>query len=383
MIYLDNAATTFPKPASVVDAVQHALCSVGNPGRAGHDLALEAGRVVARARQALCTLFGVDTPERFVFGYNTTDALNTAIRGILPPDAHVVTTSLEHNSVLRPLYALQSTRRTRLSVVPPEQSGVVSAQRMADAITPNTALVVMTHVSNVTGALQPIEQVAELCRARGVPLLVDAAQSAGSQAIDLAKTPIDLLAFPGHKGLYGPQGTGGLYVRPGIALAPSRQGGTGVQSFSVQQPAEMPERLESGTLNAHGIAGLLAGIETVLERTPQAIAAHERGLANRLIDGLLQLQGCTIYSPEHERYRTGVVAFNIGALTSEQVADSLSRDYGICVRAGIHCAPLLHQLTQTTLQGAVRASMSIFNTQDDIDALLDALREIAKQAPQA
>ncbi|MGI6003912.1 MAG: aminotransferase class V-fold PLP-dependent enzyme [Christensenellales bacterium] len=377
MIYFDNAATTYPKPDVVKEAIFWALDTLGNPGRSGHMAALEGARIVEQTRQALARLFGSDHPECFAFGYNATDALNTAIRATALPDSKVITTVLEHNSVLRPLHALARTRRLSVVHVPPGADGVVTARAIDRQITRDTSLVVVNHVSNVTGAVQPVAEIAQDCARRGVPILVDAAQSAGTQHIDLSSMPIDMMAFPGHKGLLGPQGTGALYVRPGMEIAPLKFGGTGSHSFDLQHPPEMPDRLEAGTANAHGLAGLLAGVLYIQSVGVDAIRRRETLLVNRLIKGLVNIPGCIIYSPANPMLRSGVLAFNIGQVDSIEIGQALA-DRGIAVRAGIHCAPLLHRYIGTQKQGAVRVSFSVFNQEEEVESFLRELNDIVR-----
>lgn len=368
VIYLDNAATTFPKPVTVACAVSDTLLYAGgNPGRAGHRLSLAAGHTVDKARRALAALLQVDDESLISFGLNGTDMLNAAIWGVCEKGFEVATTIWEHNSVLRPLNALKA-------------RGVISLRTAATvekAMTRHTKLVVVSHASNVTGLVQPIESIAALCQMRGAMLLVDAAQTAGVLPVYPTRWGIDMVAMPGHKGLYGPQGTGALYVREGLDLRPFKQGGTGTSSGSVVQPLERPERYESGTMNTPGLAGLAAGIEYVLPRRA-AIYAHEMLLTRRLLTGLGRIKGVNIYGGDKAVERVGTVAFNIGGLSSGEVADALNES-GICVRGGLHCAPLAHVALGTPKRGAVRASVGAFNTMMDVEALLQAVAQLARQ----
>ena len=368
MVYLDNAATSFPKPAGVVEAVRDFMLYAGaNPGRSGHRLALAAGRTVDKARRSLAQLLQVEDESDLFFGLNCTDMLNTAIQGIVEPGWEVASTIWEHNSVLRPLNELQSRGLITLR----------TAATIEKAMTKQTKLVVTTHASNVTGAIQPIESIAALCQMRGALLLVDAAQTAGVLPLYPELWGIDMVAMPGHKGLLGPMGTGALYARKGLALRPLRQGGTGTSSASVLQPQERPERFEAGTVNAPGLAGLAAGLDYVL-KSRASIYAHEQLLAKLLLQGLRRLPGVKVYAPEGALGRVGTVSFNLGALPSGLVADKLAQRQ-ICVRAGLHCAPLAHVALGTPDQGAVRASIGPFNTAEDIAALLRALEEIGRE----
>lgn len=368
MIYLDNAATSFPKPPQVPAAMTDLLLHAGaNPGRAGHRLSLAAGRTVDKARRALAALLEIEDEADLFFGLNCTDMLNTAIHGLVEPGWEVAATVWEHNSVLRPLHELQKRGLIRLSI---EDS-------IEKAITRNTRLVVTTHASNVTGAIQPIESIAELCRLHGAHLLVDAAQTAGILPLYPEKWGIDMVAMPGHKGLLGPMGTGALYARKGLNLRPLRQGGTGTSSALLLQPQERPERYEAGTVNAPGLAGLAAGVEYVISHRAQ-IYAHEQLLTKLLLTGLHAFSFVRVYGPQGAMDRVGTVSFNLGQLPSGLVADELDRR-GICVRAGLHCAPLAHQALGTQEQGAVRASVGAFSSADDVKALLAALEEIARE----
>ena len=368
MIYLDNAATTFPKPEAVYKAQDSAfrkLCA--NPGRAGHSMSLAASRVVLDAREALCALLQVQNPESILFGQNCTDMLNLAIKGVCRKGMHVVTSVWAHNSVLRPL--------NRLS-----QEGVISLRIEKDlipAITDDTDLVVATHAGNVTGSIEPIEEIAALCHMKKALLLVDAAQTAGILPIYPEKWGIDMVAMPGHKALYGPQGTGVLYVRPNLALSPLKEGGTGTSSHLLTQPEEWPERYESGTLNLPGIAALSQGVRYVLKHRSE-IHARELYLSERLLSGLLCIPSVTVYGSLSSFDRVGTVSFNIGKMPSAAVAERLN-DAGIFVRAGLHCAPLAHEALGTLSQGTVRVSLSCFNTEKDVNALLRQVNFIARE----
>ena len=373
-IYLDNAATSHPKPQAVVDAVVEALTTFNaNPGRAGHQRALRAARLVQSARAALASLLNAEDGDRIVFCFNATDALNTAIKGSLHIGDHVVSTMLEHNAVLRVLKELEKDGLIEVTLLEPEADGTVSARRFEEALRPNTTLAISTHASNVTGAIQPAAAIGEAMRRHGVRYLIDGAQAVGHIPVDVRALRCSLYAFPGHKGLLGPQGTGGLYIAPGINLGTFREGGTGSSSESMLQPTDIPEGFESGTVNLPGIAGLKAGAELVL---PQ-LARHmrdERTLTTALYDGLLSLGNAVVYSPADPTARVGVVSFNLEGASSASVADYLDRQ-GIAVRGGLHCAPGMHQALGTLRGGAVRVSPSWQNSLDDIEALLRALRD--------
>lgn len=378
MIYLDNAATSLPKPKIVARAVTAALERFGNPGRSGHQASLEAGRAIYECRVELSALFNVQDPFRFVFCCNCTDALNEAIKGMLPDGGHVVTTALEHNSVLRPLHSLKERQLIDLTIVYPGADGYVAPEDISREINARTKLVVVTHASNVTGAVQPVGEIAALCYRRGVPLLVDGAQSAGCIPIDLSITGFDLFAFPGHKGLLGPQGSGALYIRESCAPLPLREGGTGSSSMLLTQPLDMPDRYESGTAATPAIAGLLAGTNYVRENL-NGIIGTEKKLTSELWDGLKGIEGVSLYGPDPGKPRVGVIAFNITDLDPSAVADKLSGDFGIACRAGLHCAPLAHQSLGTAGRGALRFSVGPFNTPDEIRSAVKAVYKIAKK----
>lgn len=376
-IYLDNAATSHPKPETVVRAVTRAMTEINaNPGRSGHDAALAAAREVLAAREALAALTGAEDPMSIIHCFNCTDALNLAIKGSLKAGDHVIATWLEHNSVLRVLASLVARGRVELTLIEPGPEGYVEPEAVARAVRPRTALIVCTHASNVTGAIQPVAAIGRLARSLGVRYLIDGAQALGAMPVDVRALGCDLYAFPGHKSLLGPQGTGGLYIRPGVALTPLREGGTGSSSDDLLQPRELPERFESGTLNLPGIAGLRAGCEYVTPKVGR-IMAHERELTSALIEALRGVPGVTLYSPASEAGRAGIVTFNVGDMTSGQAADALARK-GIAVRGGLHCAPGAHRHLGTLNRGAVRASVGRANTFEDVEGLAAAVRELAR-----
>ena len=373
MIYLDNAATSYPKPGCVLEAMTSALASCGaNPGRSGHRLSLAAGRIVEDCREALAQMLGETDASRVVFAANTTDALNMAIHGSLRTGDHAVTTLLEHNSVLRPLSELSRSGAITLTIVPPDAKGRILAQDVERAMTPRTRLVAMTHMSNVLGVAQDVAAVGALCRRRGALFLVDAAQTAGHLPLTPAAWGCSMLALPGHKGLLGPHGTGALWVSADVRLAPMRQGGTGSVSESMFQPRMMPDALESGTLNLPGIAGLRAGLREALAHREEAHAA-----AVALCDGmraeLLCLPGVRVYTPEG----ASLLSFTVEGIASQEVAAALD-GMGIAVRGGLHCAPGVHRFLGTLESGAVRVSPGIYNTKQDAQALLMAVRRIAR-----
>lgn len=373
MIYLDNAATSFPKPPQVARTMAGILDKIGaNPGRSGHRLALAAGRVIFECREQLADYLSISDSARISFCSNCTEALNLAIHGTLRQGDHVVTTLLEHNSVLRPLSGLLLDGKIALTMLPPNESGVVTAQQVQRALRPNTRLVVLTHVSNVTGAVQPVQQIAQACRTARVPILVDAAQSAGVLDVRPDALGADMLAMPGHKGLYGPHGTGLLYVREGLMLRPLKEGGTGSLSESMLQPDDLPDRYESGTQNLPGIGGLLVGLRFVRAHQKE-IVEHEAALSRRLYDGLRNIGGVRLFSPPNAM----VISFLVGDIQSGEVAEQLDQA-NIAVRGGLHCAPGIHKHQGTLENGAVRASPGFFNTTRDIDTLLRAVSVIAR-----
>lgn len=383
VIYLDNAATSWPKPPGVADAVVRYLDEVGaNPGRAGHPRAIAAGQLVLSARLAVARLVGVRNPMHVVFGPNATWGLNLAIQGVLQPGDHVVTTSMEHNSVLRPLRWLEQERRLGITEVTAAPDGVVDPQWVLDAMTPQTRLVAMGQASNVCGAIQDVAAVGAACRRRGVPLLVDAAQSAGAVPIDLARDGIDLLAFAGHKGLLGPTGTGGLVLAddfdPG-RLRPLVFGGTGSRSDSTEQPEALPDRLESGTLNVAGLAGLAAGLAWLRDQGgPEAVGAHEVALRTRFLAAARdRVPGFAHHGPDSGA--VGVVSFSIQSLSPSHLGDRLSGEFGVLGRQGLHCAPRAHQTLGTFPTGTLRFGFGPFNTPDQVDLAVDALACIARE----
>ncbi len=381
MIYLDNAATSWPKPKSTVDAVRVVIETIGgNPGRSGHLFSLQAGAAVERGRSMLAKLFHVSDPARIVFALNATDALNLAINGMLQPGDHAITSCMEHNSVTRPLEYLRL-RGVEISKIETDPVAGVDLEALRKAFQKNTKLVVMTHVSNVTGTYNPIEEIAQICRENEVPLLVDASQSAGVVDIDVEKIGIDLLAFPGHKSLFGPTGTGGLYIRPGITLNPTRTGGTGIHSENPLQPEEMPYHYEAGTQNVPGIAGLTAGIEYILEEGIHSIEQHEMRLMKELMDGLMEMKNIKIYGSKQSDHRAPVLSFNIDGFDCSDVAMILDSSFGIAVRAGLHCAPDTHKMLGTFHQGGtIRVSPGYFNHSDEIHQFLEAITEIVYES---
>ncbi len=376
MIYLDNAATTLHKPPQVTRAVAEAMGSLGNAARGAHGSSLSAARQVYAAREKIARLFHCPDPSRVVFTANSTEALNIAIFGTLGK-GHVISTDLEHNSVLRPLYALQE-RGMALDFVPADNRGRIDYDDFERLIRPDTKAIVCTHGSNLTGELLNLEKIGAIAKKHGLLFIVDASQTAGSQPIDMEEMGIGILCFTGHKGLFGPQGTGGLCIMPGIEIAPWKRGGSGIHSYDPHQPAEYPTRLEAGTLNSHGIAGLSAALDFIEETGVEAIGAYEEKLARQFYAGVSKIEGVTVYGDFTQPRRGPIVTLNIRDYDSGAVADALSEDYGIAVRAGAHCAPRMHRALGTVDRGAVRFSFSWFNTKEEVTAAVDAVAQIAE-----
>ena len=377
MIYLDNAATTLHKPQQVIDAVVHAMQSMGNCARGTHEEALDAARTVYDARVRLASLFGCPRVDHVAFTANSTEALNIAINGLIDPGDHVISTDLEHNSVLRPLYRLEAERGAELSFVPADKLGNVDYADFERLMKPNTRAVVCTNASNLTGTVLDIERIAKTVHSHGALVIVDASQTAGCWPIDMKKMGIDVLCFTGHKGLMGPQGTGGICVKEGIEIRPFKVGGSGVQSYSRTHPAEYPTRLEAGTLNGHGIAGLGAAAKFISETGVENIHAKERSLMLRFYEGVKNIEGVTVYG-DFTKDKTAIVALNIRDYESGEVSYELSQGYGIATRPGAHCAPRMHKALGTAEVGAVRFSFSFYNTEEEIDEAIRAVAELAK-----
>ena len=378
MIYLDNAATSFPKPPRVVQAFTKYCTDIGaNPGRASHSLAREANAIIVRTRQSLAELLGSADPSRLIFTPSATIALNLAFKGLLKAGDHVLTTSMEHNSVMRPLHSLKS-RGISHSWIPCSPRGELDPADIKPLIRSQTRLIALLHASNVTGYLMPVAEVGKVALESGILLVVDAAQTMGRIPIDPAELHIDLLAGPGHKALLGPMGTGFLYVRPGLDLAPLWEGGTGTQSESLEQPETWPERFESGSCNAPGLAGLAAGITEVRKLGLAAISAHELRLMEILADGLSQIPGITLYGPTDRQQSIGTLSFNVEDLDCTEVAHILDKAYSIAVRAGLHCAPAAHRTLGTFPHGTVRASVGPYNSEEEVRALIGAVSEIVR-----
>lgn len=379
MIYLDNAATTLHKPPQVEQAMLEALRTAGNPGRGAHEPTLHASRLVYAARCAISKLLNAPDPSCIAFAANATQALNTALGGLFAPGDHIITTVCEHNSVLRVLYRLQDQEKVQLSFAGVDEKGRLQYDGWQGLIQPNTKAVVVTGASNVTGNGTDLARVSEFAHRNGLLLIVDAAQTAGAQPVDVQALDIDVLCFTGHKALLGPQGTGGLYVRPGLSVRPLVVGGSGVHSFDERHPAQMPTALEAGTLNVPGLAGLCSGVEWILAQGVETLCAQESALAALFYERIRDLPNVTLYGDPEMAPRAPIVALNIGSEDSARIADILWEDYGICVRAGAHCAPLMHKALGTVRQGVVRFSFSYFNTEAEVLLAAGAVRDLAQE----
>lgn len=378
MIYLDNAATTLHKPPQVEAAMLEALRTAGNPGRGAHEPTLHAARLVYAAREALAQLLRAPDPSCIAFTANATEALNIALDGLFAPGDHVITTVCEHNSVLRPLYRLRS-RGVELSFTGVDAKARLQYEQWDALLRPETKALVVTGASNVTGNGTDLKKAAQFAHAHKLLLIVDAAQTAGALPVDVQRLGIDILCFTGHKALLGPQGTGGLYVRPGLSVAPLVVGGSGIRSFDEQHPKRMPTALEAGTLNVPGLAGLCAGVRWLMEQDAAALAQKEAALAALFYEQVRKEPAICIYGDPEMPLRAPIVSLNIGTEDSARVADILWEDYGICVRAGAHCAPLIHKALGTVEQGAVRFSFSHFNTTEEVLCAANAVRELAQE----
>ena len=383
MIYFDNAATSWPKPPCVAEAMARFLAEVGaNPGRAGHRLAVEAARVVYGAREAVAELFHAPDPLRVVFGANATDALNLALLGLLRPGDHVVTSSVEHNSVMRPLRALEA-QGVAVTVVPCSAAGELDPEALEAALVPATRMIVLTHASNVCGTLLPVAEVGGLARRRGLLFLLDAAQTAGAVPIDVEAQAIDLLAFSGHKSLCGPMGTGGLVIGERVdvtALTPLKYGGTGSRSEREEQPEFLPDRCESGTPNAVGLAGLAAAVRWVQERGVERVRDHEQGLTAELLAGLSAIPGALVYGPGDAGRQTATVSFNVAGLAPSEVGLRLDEEHGVLCRVGLHCSPAAHRTLGTFPGGTVRFGLGVFNTSAEVARAVEGVRRLASEA---
>jgi cysteine desulfurase/selenocysteine lyase len=382
MIYFDNAATSWPKPPQVAESMTYFLTHVGaNPGRSGHRLSVEAGRIIYGAREAVAALFNAPDPLRVVFGYNVTEALNLALRGLLQPGDHVVTSSMEHNSTMRPLRALQR-EGIQVTVVPCSSEGTLEPADVEAALQPNTVMIALNHASNVIGTLLPVAEVGRIARQNEALLLVDAAQTGGALPIDMQAEQIDLLGFTGHKSLYGPMGTGGLIIGDRVDVGrftPLKQGGTGSRSEYEEQPDFLPDMCESGTLNAVGLAGLAAGVHWVRERGVEQVRAHERELARRLLHGLRAIRGVMVYGTGDAERQTATISFNLIGREPSEVGMRLDEEHEIMCRVGLHCAPAAHKTIGSFPTGTVRFGLGAFSTAAEVDTALAAVERLARE----
>lgn len=376
MIYLDQAATSYPKPPEVIQAVCETLQHAGNSGRGAHHLSLSASRLIFEARCEIADFLGAEDPSCIAFTANATESLNLALFGVLHSGDHVITTELEHNSVLRPLYNLEK-RGVEVTILPANRQGVADFSDLGDHLRPNTRVFVLTHASNVTGNMVDMEWVGEFCREHDLILILDAAQTAGFYGYDLRHSPITILCFTGHKGLYGPQGVGGIYVKPGLAVRPLKVGGSGIQTFSKTHPSQMPEALEAGTLNLPGIAGLMAGVRYLKGRGMELIRHEECELGRYFYRAVSEIPGLEVYGDFDIPLRCPIIALNILGIDSNLVSQLLAEEYDIYTRAGGHCAPLMHGALGTRELGAVRFSFSHRNTKFELDSAVQALKDLA------
>lgn len=378
MIYLDNAATSYPKPSVVYDEMDRFMRNFcANPGRGGHSMSIYSGKAVFEAREILSSFFGIKNTMRLCFTQNATEALNIAIKGLIKSGDHVITTSMEHNSVIRPLKTAQREIGIVLTIVKGDQFGYIDVQNIKRSIRKNTKLIVCTLSSNVNGTIMPFEEIGKISSEKGIVFLLDASQGAGSIDIDVEKMNIDMLAFSGHKGLMGPQGTGGLYVREGLNIKPLYQGGTGSNSRSLLQPEIMPDMLESGTLNSPGIIGLAAAVKYINKMGLGYIRNIKHLLVDKLYRGIEEIGGITIYSLNSIERNSGIIAIRIGGIDCTEAACILDREYSIAVRAGLHCAPLAHKTLGSYETGLIRFSIGCFNTVHEINYTLNALKKIS------
>jgi cysteine desulfurase family protein len=382
IIYFDNAATSFPKPEEVAGAMVRFSKEVGaSPGRSGHRLAIEAGRIVFEAREGIARLFGVQDSSRVVFGLNATEGINQGLKGLLRPGDHVITSSMEHNSVMRPLRAMMK-EGLEAAILSCSPEGFLNPSDVKKAIRPNTRMVILNHASNVVGTIQPLSEIGEVCRRQEVLFFVDAAQSAGAIPIDMGQEKIDLLAFTGHKALFGPQGTGGLVLGDRVdekELVPVKRGGTGSRSEQEDQPDFLPDLCESGTPNTVGLAGLLAGLEFVMKVGVEKIRLHEKQLTENLLLGLRKIRGVTVYGPGTAEKQLATVSFNLRGVAPSEIGLRLDEDFGILCRVGLHCAPAAHRTLGTFPEGTVRFGLSYLNREEEVEEALQAVDRIAQR----
>jgi len=379
LVYLDNSATSWPKPKEVLESIRKAIEQYGaNPGRSGHKLAIEAARIIYETREALAELFGLEDPERVILTKNVTEALNLVLYGFLKPGDHVITSSMEHNSVMRPLRDLEK-KGVEVTQIRASEKGEIDPQDVLKSIRKNTKLIVLVHLSNVTGTILPVEEVLKISKDHGIPLLLDAAQSAGTIPINLKELPVDLLAFTGHKGLFGPQGTGGLIINTeGLEerIEPLMRGGTGSKSEEEEQPEFLPDKYESGTPNTPGIAGLGEGVRFILKEGIERIREKKEKLTLKLIEGLKEIKGVKLYGPLDPKKQIGIVSFNLEGKSPSEVSHLLDEKYKILSRPGLHCAPSAHKSIRTFPFGTVRFSVGYFNTEEEIEYAIRAVRDL-------
>lgn len=377
-IYFDNAATSYPKPEAVYAAVDHYMRNIGaSAGRGAYRRALEADGLVFKTRKVLGRLFNIEDVSRIIFTSNVTESLNLVLKGFLREGDHVVISRMEHNSMWRPLKVLEQEKNIGITVIPSPGGNSLDIEQLESAIQTNTRLVALTHASNVTGTLMPVKEAGRICRFHNIPLLVDAAQTAGVFSIDVRELNIDLLAFTGHKGLLGPTGTGGLYIAPDLEIKPWKEGGTGGESLLEHQPQDLPDRFEAGTLNIAGIVGLGAAVEFILQQGVEKIREHEKALTAFALEQLQQIPGLSMYGPQNAEERVAVFSLNLEDIPPEEVAYVLDEVYGIMARAGLHCAPQAHRCIGTVERGTLRVSPGYFSSEDEITILVKALQEIA------
>lgn len=378
MIYLDNGATSFPKPKGMIDAMDRCMLEYcGNPGRSGHAFSMRTGEGIYAARKKIAKLFNISDPTRVIFTWNTTGALNLGIQGVLKEGDHIITTSMEHNSVLRPLKMLES-KGVEHTIVMCDKTGIINLRDIKEVMKENTKMLVCTHASNVTGSIQPIRELGEFAHRNGLIFMVDGAQSGGVLPINVTEMNIDMLAMPGHKGLLGPMGTGFLYIKEGIQIEPLLSGGTGSASKDRRQPREIPDGFEAGTVNAPGIIGLGYSVDLLLKLGIPNIYEKEHELTRMLDEEIRNMKNVVVYGPDNIDKKVGIVTFNVKGKSCEQVADELSEVYGIAARGGFHCAGLAHKTIGTWEQGAVRLSIGIFNTKGQIKTAIEAVNRIRK-----
>lgn len=377
MIYFDNAATSFPKPDSVAIAVANAINTLGNPSRGSYELALDASRVIYKTREKISQLFNLDNPSNVAFTSNATESLNIAINGCFNFGDHIITTEMEHNSVLRPLYSLNE-KGIELSIIKCDENGTLNYSQIQDEINPKTKAIICTHGSNLTGNLIDINLIGKICKNHNLLFILDASQTAGVFDIDMKLNNIDILCFTGHKSLLGPQGTGGICIKNNTLIRPLKRGGSGSHSYSKGQPIEMPDALEAGTVNSHSIAGLLAGLEFIETTGIYNIRNKELTHMRQFYDGIKNIENIKIYGDFSTFFRAPIVSINLGDYDSNLISEELYNTYGIATRAGAHCAPLMHESLGTKEQGAIRFSFSYFNTSEEITTGINALKYLSK-----